>query len=454
MEAIMAFNNWLNAIVWGPLILVLIVGTGLYLTIGTGGVAWSKLGYILRNTVGKMLSKVTKGEGEVTPYQALATAISATVGVGNIAGVATAIALGGPGAIFWMWVSGVVGMTSKFAEAVLAVRYREQTADGRFVGGPMYYLAKGLGLKWLGRILAVLFSIFGALAAFGIGNMVQANSVAMAFDAAFGVPPIVTGILLTIAVGATIIGGLKRLVKVTQLLIPIMVVFYFIGTLIVILINAAHIPGVFGMIFSQAFTGTAAVGGFAGATVMMAIRFGIARGVFSNEAGMGSAPIVHAAAKTDHPVRQGLWGVFEVFLDTPIVCSLTALMILSTGVWQGGLSGSALAIEGFSTVFGGFAGPFLAIALLMFAGSTILGWSYYGERCAEHLLGPKVNMVYRILWLPPIIIGAVGGLEEVWLMADTLNALMAFPNLVGLLLLSGVVFKLTREFFDKQAKEK
>lgn len=390
----------------------------------------------------------------MTPFQALSTAVAGTVGVGNIAGVATAIALGGPGAIFWMWVSGVVGMTSKFAEAVLGVKYREKTADGRFVGGPMYYLKKGLGIGWLGGLLAVIFSIFGALAAFGIGNMVQSNSVAKALDAAFGIPPIVTGIILAIAVGLTIIGGLKQLVKVTQLLVPFMAVFYIIGSLVILLVNIADIPGVFAMIFGQAFTGTAAVGGFVGATVMMAIRFGIARGVFSNEAGMGSAPIVHAAATTDHPVRQGLWGVFEVFLDTPIVCSMTALVILSTGVWEGGLSGSALAIEGFSYVFGAFGGYFIAIALLMFAGSTILGWSYYGERCAEYIFGPKVNMIYRILWIPPIVIGAVGGLEEVWAMADTLNALMAFPNLIGLLLLGGVVFRLTREFFDKQAREK
>lgn len=454
MEAILAFNDWLNGIVWGPLILVLIVGTGLYLTIGTGAMAWTKLGYIIKNTVGKMFSKKILGEGEVTPFQALSTAVAATVGVGNIAGVATAIALGGPGAIFWMWVSGVVGMSSKFAEAVLGVKYREKTPDGRFVGGPMYYLEKGLSIKWLGRLLAVLFSAFGALAAFGIGNMVQSNSVAKGLEAGFGIPPIVTGIVLAIAVAAAILGGLKQLVKVTQLLVPIMAVFYIIGALIIILINIADIPGIFASIFSTAFTGTAAVGGFAGATVMMAIRRGISRGVFSNEAGMGSAPIVHAAATTDHPVRQGLWGVFEVFIDTPVICTMTALVILSTGVWEGGASGAALAIEGFSDVFGAFGGKFIAISLLMFAGSTILGWSYYGERCAEHLFGPKVNMIYRILWIPPIVIGAVGGLEEVWAMADTLNALMAFPNLIGLLILSGVVFKLTREFFDKQAKEK
>jgi len=448
MDAILAFNDWLNSIVWGPLMLVLIVGTGLYFTIRTNFFAFTKLGYILKNTVYTVFSKTTKGEGEVTPFQALSTAVAATVGVGNIAGVATAIAVGGPGAIFWMWISGLVGMTSKFAEAVLAVHYREKTPDGRFVGGPMYYLEKGLGTKWL----AILFSVFGALAAFGIGNMVQSNSVAKALDTAFGIDPLITGIVLAIAVGATILGGLKQLVKVTQLLVPIMAVFYIIGSLVIIIINIVDIPGVFAMIISHAFTGTAAVGGFAGATVMLAIRRGIARGVFSNEAGMGSAPIVHAAATTDHPVRQGLWGVFEVFIDTPIVCTMTALVILSTGVWNSGASSSALAIEGYSAVFGGFGGAFIAIALLMFAGSTILGWSYYGERCAEHLFGKKANMIYRILWIPPIVIGAIGGLEPLWAMADTLNALMAFPNLVGLLLLSGVVIKLTKEFFDTKAK--
>jgi len=447
MDALLEFNAWLNALVWGPPVLILIVGTGIYLTVCTKFIAFTKLGYILKNTIFKMFSKETKGEGEVRPFQALATAVAATVGVGNIAGVATAIALGGPGAIFWMWVSGVVGMTTKFGEAVLAVQYREKTADGRFVGGPMYYLDRGLGMKWL----AVLFSVFGALAAFGIGNMVQSNTVAKALEASFGIDRMVTGILLAIAVAAVILGGLKRLAKVTEKLVPFMAVFYIIGALIIILANVGEIPRVLGEIFRTAFTGTAAVGGFVGATMMMALRRGIARGVFSNEAGLGSAPIVHAAAVTDHPVRQGLWGVFEVFLDTPVICTLTGLVILTTGVWTGGETGVALAILAFNTLFGVAGGYFIAIAILLFAGSTILGWSYYGERCAEHLLGKRVNIPYRILWIPPVVIGAVGGLAPLWDIADTLNALMAIPNLVGLLLLSGVIIKLTKEFFDRYA---
>ncbi|MDD4089370.1 MAG: amino acid carrier protein, partial [Tissierellia bacterium] len=310
METLMNINSVVNNFVWGPPILILIVGTGLYLSVKTGFFSITKLGYVLKNTLLKMFSKEQRGEGEVTAFQAVATALAATVGTGNIAGVATAIALGGPGAIFWMWLAAILGMTTKFAEVVLSVNFREKTEDGRFVGGPMYYIDKGLGKNW--KWLAVLFAFFGALASFGIGNMTQANSVALAVESTFNIPPLATGITLAILTGLVIVGGIKRIGAFTEKLVPFMAAVYIIGGLVILFANAAKIPGAFGLIFSEAFTGTAAVGGFAGSTMALAIRFGIARGVFTNEAGLGSAPIAHAAATTDHPVRQGLWGVFEV----------------------------------------------------------------------------------------------------------------------------------------------
>jgi AGCS family alanine or glycine:cation symporter len=446
MEFIMNLNSMINDIVWGPPMLILLVGTGIYLTLRTNFISIIRLGYVLRNTLMKIFDKTKKGEGEITPFQALATALAATVGTGNIAGVATAIALGGPGAIFWMWVSAIFGMTSKFGEVVLGVQYREKTKDGRYVGGPMYYIEKGLGLKWL----AVLFSIFGAIAAFGIGNMVQANSVAAAMEASFGMNKMVTGLILAVAAGAVIIGGLKRIAVVTERLVPLMSAFYILGAVIIIIMHAGQIPTAFGQILGSAFTGSAAVGGFAGSTLMIAMRRGIARGVFSNEAGLGSAPIAHAAATTDHPVRQGLWGIFEVFIDTIVICSLTAFAILTTGVWTSGTTGAALTTMAFNDGLPGPGGIIVAIGILLFAFSTILGWAYYGERCAEHILGSGVNLPYRILWLPFIVIGAIGGLDFIWDLADTLNGLMAIPNLIGLLGLSGVIVKLTKDFFAKE----
>jgi AGCS family alanine or glycine:cation symporter len=445
METIMNINNTINGIVWGPPILILIVGAGLFLSAKTGFFSIFKLGYILKNTLLKMFSKENKGEGEVTAFQAVATALAATVGTGNIAGVATAIAAGGPGAVFWMWLAAILGMTTKFAEVVLAVNFREKTEDGRFVGGPMYYITNGLGWKWL----AVLFALFGAFAAFGIGNMVQSNSVAAALQSSFNLNPWVTGIVLSVVTALVIIGGIKRIGAFTEKLVPFMAAIYILGGLVIIFINAAKIPSAFALIFSSAFTGKAAVGGFAGATISQAIRFGIARGVFTNEAGLGSAPIAHAAATTDHPVRQGLWGVFEVFADTLVICSITALAIVTSGVWESGATGAALTTAAFEQALPG-GGYIVSIGIVLFAFSTIVGWEYYGERCAEYLFGPKANMIYRILWIPFVLVGAIGGLEFVWSLADTLNGLMAIPNLIGVLALSGTVFKLTKEFFAKE----
>lgn len=432
MEAIMKLNDFVNGIVWGPPMLVLIIVTGLFLSTKTGFFSVRKIGYILKNTLLKMFDKESKGEGEVTAFQAVATALAATVGTGNIAGVATAIALGGPGAIFWMWFAAILGMTTKFAEVVLAVNFREKTADGRFVGGPMYYITNGLGWKWL----AVIFAVFGAFAAFGIGNMVQSNSVAAALQSSFNLNPWVTGITLAVLSALVIIGGIKRIGAFTEKLVPFMAAIYILGGLFILIMNIANIPAAIALIFKSAFTGQAAVGGFAGSTIAFAMRYGIARGVFTNEAGLGSAPIAHAAATTDHPVRQGLWGVFEVFADTLVICSITALAIVSTGVWQTGETGAALTTAAFNAAIPG-GGYIVSIGIVLFAFSTILGWEYYGERCAEYLFGPKVNMIYRIIWIPFIVIGAIGGLEFVWSLADTLNGLMAIPNLIGLIALSG-----------------
>ena len=445
MEALMKINSAVNGIVWGPLIIVLIIGTGTYLSINTKFFSITKIGYVLKNTLLKMFAKDDKGEGEVTAFQAVATALAATVGTGNIAGVATAIALGGPGAVFWMWLAAIMGMTTKFAEVVLAVNYREKTPDGRFVGGPMYYITNGLGKNW--KWMAVLFAFFGTFASFGIGCMVQSNSVALSAQSTFGVPVMVTGIVLAILTGAVIIGGIKRIGAFTEKLVPFMSAIYIVGGLWLIIANASQLPRAFSLIFTNAFTGTAAVGGFAGTVMMQAIRYGVARGIFTNEAGLGSAPIAHAAATTDHPVRQGLWGVFEVFMDTIIICSITALSIMVTGVWESGESGAVLSAMAFDVGLPGVGKYIVSIGLILFAYSTILGWEYYGERCLEYLLGTKPIMAYRIIWVVAVVVGAVGGLTFMWDLADTLNALMAFPNLIGVLMLSPVVFRLTKEFF-------
>src|SRR5690554_4928647 len=448
MDFIMDFNSAVNSFVWGPPMLFLLVGTGVYLTIGTKFFSILKLGYVLRNTLLKIFSKDQAGEGEITPFQAVATALAATVGTGNIAGVATAIALGGPGAVFWMWVSAVFGMATKFGEVVLSINYREKTQDGRFVGGPMYYIANGLNLKWL----ATVFAVFGALAAFGIGNMVQSNSVAASLQESFNISPLVTGLVLAVLTALVILGGIKRIGSVTEKLVPGMAAIYILGAVFIIFMNGSHIPEAFGLIFGNAFTGTAAVGGFAGSTLAMAVRFGVARGVFSNEAGLGSGPIAHAASTTDDAVRQGLWGVCEVFMDTIVICTLTALAILVSGLWNTGVTGAALTTQAFDeAILGG--GYIVSIGIMLFAFSTILGWSYYGERCAEYLFGEKAIVPYRIIWIPFVVIGAIGGLEFIWDLADTMNGLMAIPNLVGILLLSGTVLRLTKEFFASE-KEK
>lgn len=449
VEQISAFNTWLNGYVWGWPLIVALLGTGTLLTILTGAVQFRYLGFALREVLGKLTQKKSTEPGSVSPFQAVATALASTVGVGNIAGVATAISIGGPGALFWLWVSGLLGMCTKFSEIVVALHYREPDANGVMRGGAMYILKKGLGLPWLGAIFAGLVS----LAAFGIGNMVQANSVADSLNASFGVSTAVTGVVLAVLTGVVIVGGIRRIGEVTEILVPFMAIFYLGGGLFILLRFAGEIPAALGMVFAGAFSGTAATGGFVGSTVMLALRFGVARGLFSNEAGLGSAPIVHAAARTDHPVRQGLYGIFEVFIDTILVCTTTGLAILVTGVWSGGSTGAALAGEAFSVGLPGTWGNVVVTtSLVLFAFSTVIGWSYYGETGIVYLFGARVAPLYRLLWLVFIYLGAVGSLQLIWSVSDTLNGLMALPNLIAVLGSIPLLLRLKREFFASQAK--
>ncbi|MCK5500233.1 MAG: sodium:alanine symporter family protein [Tritonibacter mobilis] len=448
METLNSIVGAVNAVVWGPLMLVLILGVGLFLQVGL------KLMPILR--IGTGFSLLFKGrspedgEGQITPFNALMTALSATIGTGNIAGVATAVFLGGPGALFWMWITALVGMATKYSEAVCAVKFREQDSQGNFVGGPMYYIKNGLGENW--KWLGVAFALFGSIAAFGIGNGVQANGVAQVLETNFGFNPSITGVVLMVLTGAVVLGGITRIGAVAGALVPFMAVSYIAAGLIVLLINADQLGSALGLVFTHAFTPSAAEGGFAGAAVWAAIRFGVARGVFSNEAGLGSAPIAHAAAETKGPVNQGLIAMLGTFIDTIIVCSITGLAIIASGVWTSGESGAALTSLAFETSLPGFGGYLIAIALSIFAFTTILGWSYYGEKCVGYLLGAKVLIGYRILWIVAIYFGATADLGFIWLLADTLNAMMAIPNLIALILLSPVVFAVTKEFFASKGQ--
>ena len=440
MQAFAAWMNGLNSIVWGPAMLVLILGTGFYLQVRLRGMP------ILRIPAGLRLVWSGRGgdeeHGEVSPFSALMTCLAATIGVGNIAGVATAVALGGPGAVFWMWMTAFVGMATKYAEVLLAVHYRERDAKGRFVGGPMYAIRNGLGARW--AWLGTLFAVFGGLAGFGIGNMVQSNSIAAALDNSFSLSPTITGVVLTIITGAVILGGIKRIAAVSNWLVPFMAIGYVLASLYVLAVHWERIPGAFALIFETAFTGTAAVGGFAGAAMMAAIRYGVARGIFSNEAGLGTAGIAQAAGMSNDPVRSGLIGMMGTFFDTLVVCSMTGLVIVVSGAWQSGETGAALTQLAFQSAMPGIGGEIVAIALAIFALTTILGWSYYGERCWQFLAGSWTIKPYRVLWTVAVFFGAVTQLDLAWTIADTLNALMAVPNLIALLALSPVVVRLTR----------
>jgi alanine or glycine:cation symporter, AGCS family len=445
VDTIASANSWLNGFVWGWPMLILLVGSGVVLTVITGGVQFRRLPAAMREVLGKLRHKGA-GEGSVSPFQAVATALASTVGVGNIAGVATALTIGGPGSLFWLWISGLFGMATKFAEIVVALHYRERDANGVMRGGAMYTLKKR-GLPWLGGIFAALT----ALAAFGIGNMVQANSVADSLNATFGMARPTVGIILMVLAGAVILGGIKRIAAFAEILVPFMAVVYVVGGLFILVRFAGEIPGAFALVFDSAFNGAAATGGFAGSTIMMAMRYGIARGLFSNEAGLGSAPIVHAAATTDHPVRQGLYGVFEVFVDTLLICTTTALVILATGAWDDGLTGAALSVKAFEIGLPGTWGDtIITTALVLFAFSTLIGWSYYGETGIVYLLGAKAAVPYRVAWLVFIYLGAIGSLHLVWDIADTLNGLMAIPNLIAVLISIPLIRQLQKEFWTNK----
>ncbi|GGK00863.1 transporter [Lentibacillus kapialis] len=446
MAQIEAFLSQVSGIVWGVPLLVLLVGTGIYLTIRLGVLQVRSLPYALKLAFSKNQDK--KSDGDISHFQALMTASAATVGTGNIVGVATAVVLGGPGAILWMWIAGFFGMATKYGEAILAVKYRVKDSEGNMSGGPMYYLEHGLKQKWLG----VLFAIFGALAAFGIGNGTQAKAVADLMNSTFSVPFWVTGIVLVIFAGMVILGGIKWIGRVTAFFVPIMAAFYILAGLIVMVMHINLIPEALGTIFTYAFSGEAVAGGTVGAV----IRFGVARGLFSNEAGLGSAPIAAAAAKTDLPGRQALVSMTQVLIDTFIVCSITGITIVMSGDWQEeSIDAGVLTASAFGTLLGG-AGPYLVtFGLLFFATSTILGWGYYGEKCFQYLFKHPVAVKgYRTVFVLFIFVGATASLDVIWTLADVLNGLMAAPNLIGLLGLSGMIIYETKRFQQKVKEER
>ncbi|TCN90644.1 alanine/glycine:cation symporter family protein [Shewanella fodinae] len=448
MEVIVSLVNQVNSLVWGVPMLVMILGVGLFLSVGLKLMPVLKLGTGFKLLwSGRIPEKDADVKGQISPFNALMTSLSATIGTGNIAGVATAIAVGGPGALFWMWCTALVGMATKFSEAALAVKYREEDEHGNHIGGPMYYIKNGLGSKW--AWLGTLFAFFGAFAGFGIGNTVQANSVADALSSNFHVEPWITGVVMMLLVGAVLMGGIKRIADVAGKLVPLMTIFYVVSGLAVLVVYIDDIPAAFVLVVKSAFTPVAAQGGFAGAAVWAAIRYGVARGVFSNEAGLGSAPIAHAAAQTNNPVTQGLVAMLGTFIDTIVVCSITGLAIVVSGAWSSGENGAALTSYAFSHAFpiGNYV---VAVALAIFAFTTILGWSFYSEKCVQFLFGVNAIKPFRLLFTLVVPIGAIAKLEFIWLLADTLNAMMALPNLIALLLLSPVVFRLTREYFKKQ----
>lgn len=445
MQQLTQWLHTLNGMVWGAPMIVLILGTGFYLQLRLGFMPLRNIGYGFR-MIWKSRTVEDKSSGDISPYAALMTALSATVGTGNIAGVATAIAVGGPGALFWMWMTAIVGMATKYAEVVVAVKFREKNANGQWVGGPMYAIKNGLGPKW--RWLATAFAVFGGLAGFGIGAMVQANGISSAMQGAFGLETWVTGLAVAGLTAAVVLGGIKRIGAVAEKLVPSMCIVYIICVLWVLGTYYAQIPAAFALIIEQAFNPTAAVGGFAGSTVLMAIRMGVARGIFSNEAGLGTAGIAQAAGQSKDPVFSGIVGMMGTFIDTIIVCTMTGLAIVVSGVWNSGASGALLSTQSFEAAMPGIGKYLLAISLALFAFTTILGWAYYGEKCWTYLVGPVCEKPFRILWVAGVFVGAVVTLDVAWLVADTLNAMMAIPNLISLLMLSPVVAKLTKNYFD------
>lgn len=452
MDTITEVLDDISGIVWGPLLLIpLLLGTGLYLTIRLSGIQFRTLGSAMRLAFVERKDRGAEGTADISQYQALATAMAATVGTGNIVGVATAIHLGGPGALFWMWITGLLGMASKYAEGFLAVRFRTRDRKGKRNGGPQYYLQRGIPNK-LGAVLGILFTVFTVLASFGIGNMTQANAISANVGQSFGIPTWLTGIILTVLVGIVLLGGIKSIARVASGLVPIMIIFYVGAAIVVLIINLGDLPGALGMIFTDAFTGTSAAGGFAGSGFILVLQFGVARGIFSNESGLGSAPIAAAAAETTHPVRQGLVSMTQTFVDTIIVVSFTGLVIVTTGGWQAKDS-AVMTGESFSTGLPGEWGQYIVtIGLVLFAYSTLLSWSYYGDRTAERLFGWRAVPVYRVIFVLVVFFGATSELEPIWLFSDVMNGLMALPNLIGLLILSGLVARETKHYLRHDPK--
>ncbi|MFA9379992.1 MAG: alanine/glycine:cation symporter family protein [Acetanaerobacterium sp.] len=461
-ELVARINDVINSVVWGVPMLVLIIATGIYMTVRTRFFQVTKAKFVNRETIFAIFTKrsvtKTKEKKAITQFQALTTALAATIGTGNIAGVATAITVGGPGAVFWMWVSAFFGMMTNFSENVLGIYYRKKNVKGEWSGGAMYYLENGLKNRKVqghfAKPLAIIFSIFCVLASFGIGNMTQVNSISLALHNSFHIPTIASGVVLAVLTSLVIIGGIKRIGKVTEKLVPFMAIAYIVGAFVLLIINIQHVPTVFGWIFEGAFGFDAVAGGISGTLIKQAITMGFKRGVFSNEAGLGSSVMVHSASDVREPVIQGMWGIFEVFADTIIVCTLTAFAILSTGAIASGLTGVALVSNAFTHGFGPFAGFFVSIAVLLFAFSTVLGWSFYGTKAMEYLLGAKSTIYYKVFFVLFVVVGSTMDLSLAWNISDTFNGLMALPNLIGVLLLSGTVVGITKNYIDRNIKKK
>jgi AGCS family alanine or glycine:cation symporter len=446
MEALSSFIGSINGFVWGPWMLLFLVGTGVYLSLRLRFLQFSSLGYALKLAFGRRQDKTHTGD--VSHFAALMTALAATIGTGNIVGVATAVILGGPGAVFWMWITAIFGMATKYGEAVLAVKYRVTDENGNMAGGPMYYIERGMHAKWL----AVLYAFFGVMASFGIGNMSQSNAVAGNIESAFGIAPWISGVVLAVLTAAVILGGVKSIARASSFIVPVMAVFYVAVGLIIIVLNINLLPAAFATIISSAFSLQAGFGGLVGTT----IRYGVARGVFSNEAGLGSAPIAAAAARTDHPCRQALVSMTGTFLDTIIVCSVNGLILVMAGLYPGAASNQAAALtsRSFELFLPQVGVMVVTISLIFFAYSTILGWSYYGERCLYYLVGRKFSFAYRVIFSLFILVGATMQLSLAWDISDTFNGAMAIPNLIGLVALSGVIVSQTKEFAEIRRREK
>lgn len=445
MDTIVKAIDFLNEIVWGPYMIALLVGTGIFLTVRYNFFQVSKFGHIMKNTFGTAFKKSEGSEGDISSGQAGFTSIAAVVGTGNIAGVATAISIGGPGAVFWMWIAAIFGMATKFTEITLGIKYRQKNKDGSYSGGPMYYIEKGLKNKWL----AVFFSIMVIITYFVVGAIVDTNTIVLSIQEQWGIKPVISGIIFSILTGIVIFGGIKKIGEVCEKLTPVMGGMYVLAGLAVILLNIKHVPGAFKLIFGNAFTPISATGGFAGATVAKIMTIGTARGLFSNEAGIGSSPIIHSSAQVNHPVEQGIWGVAEIFFDTIVVCTITALTIIIAGEWTTGVSGVALTMRSFTIALGSNIGSYIVLACaILFGYSCLISANYYCEVAGRYLFGEKSVVPIRVLWVIFIVMGSMGGMEVVWNLADATNGLMAIPNLIAVILLSGQAVKLKKEYFE------